>query len=184
MRITNSSTDESALLALKASLNLNPDHVLSINWSGSFSFCNWVGVTCGIHHRRVRVLNLSDMGLSGTIHPQLGNLSFLVELDLHNNSFHGLLPCDSLRLRRLKRLNLSCNGFSGEIPNGIGRLSVLQHLSFRNNNFSGSIPPSISNLSVLQTLDWNVNLITRSIPPEIGQLRRLKILRIAFNKLS
>nr|XP_027186271.1 probable LRR receptor-like serine/threonine-protein kinase At3g47570 isoform X2 [Cicer arietinum] len=180
---TNNITDEFSLLALKSSITLDPYHILS-NWSISSSSCNWVGVTCDEHHGRVNALNLSNMGLEGTISPQLGNLSFLVVLDLHANNFHGELPRELLQLHRLKFLNLSYNDFVGEIPSRIGDLSKLQHLDIGHNNIVGFIPQSISNLSILEYLDWSSNLIKGTIPHVIGQLHQLRILDIRNNKLS
>nr|XP_027186274.1 receptor kinase-like protein Xa21 isoform X2 [Cicer arietinum] len=179
----NITTDEFSLLALKSSITLDPYHILS-NWSISSSSCNWVGVTCDEHHGRVNALNLSNMGLEGTISPQLGNLSFLVVLDLHANNFHGELPRELLQLHRLKFLNLSYNDFVGEIPSRIGDLSKLQHLDIGHNNIVGFIPQSISNLSILEYLDWSSNLIKGTIPHVIGQLHQLRILDIRNNKLS
>ncbi|CAJ2658813.1 unnamed protein product [Trifolium pratense] len=180
----NITTDEFALLSFKSSITLDPYHMLS-NWSisssstSSFSSCNWLGVTCDEHHGRVKALNLGNMGLKGTISPQLGNLSFLLVLDLNGNSFHGELPHELLHLKRLKLLNLSNNGFVGEIPSRIGYLSKLQYLHLGYNNFVGFIPQSIYNLSVLEYLNLNSNLIEGTIPHVIGQLRRLRILHIS-----
>ncbi|XP_045807602.1 receptor-like protein 43 [Trifolium pratense] len=183
----NITTDEFSLLAFKSSITLDPYHMLS-NWSisssfTSFSSCNWLGVTCDEHHGRVKGLNLSSMGLKGTISPQLGNLSFLVVLDLNGNSFHGELPHELLHLKRLKLLNLSNNGFVGEIPSRIGYLSKLQYLHLGYNNFVGFIPQSIYNLSMLEYLNLRSNLIKGTIPHVIGQLRRLRILNISNIKL-
>ncbi|KAF7842248.1 putative LRR receptor-like serine/threonine-protein kinase [Senna tora] len=180
---TNITTDESALLAFKSSITSDPYDFLA-NWSVSSSPCGWIGVTCNVGHGRVHSLNLSDMGLIGTISPHLGNMSFLVELDLSYNNFQGHLPKELVQLRRLKLLNLSSNEFAGEVPTWIGDLHALQHLNLRNNSLSGIIPLSVSNLSRLETLDWNFNLIEGKIPYEIGRLKSLKILRIAGNKLS
>ncbi|PQQ21842.1 LRR receptor-like serine/threonine-protein kinase FLS2 [Prunus yedoensis var. nudiflora] len=63
---TNISRDQSALLALKSYITTDPQNIL-VNWSTTTSVCNWVGVTCGARHLRVAVLNLSYMGLTGTI---------------------------------------------------------------------------------------------------------------------
>ncbi|KAL7102809.1 hypothetical protein ACP275_08G140800 [Erythranthe tilingii] len=71
-------TDKSALLALKSHITLEPDNILAKNWTNTSSVCSWIGVTCGLRHNRVIALDISNMGLSGTIPPQLGNLSFLV----------------------------------------------------------------------------------------------------------
>ncbi|XP_070675754.1 probable LRR receptor-like serine/threonine-protein kinase At3g47570 [Malus domestica] len=99
---TNFSTDQSALLALKAQITSDAQNILTANWSSASNpdICNWVGVTCGARHHRVTALNLSSMDFAGVIPPHLGNLSFLVKLDLKNNSFHGPLPQELSRLRR------------------------------------------------------------------------------------
>ncbi|KAH1120790.1 hypothetical protein J1N35_003950 [Gossypium stocksii] len=63
----NISTDQSALLALKAHIVSHPQKMLKTNWSTTTSICNWVGVTCGSRHQRVIALNLSSMLLTGEI---------------------------------------------------------------------------------------------------------------------
>ena len=155
----NITIDESALLAFKSSITLDPYLMLN-NWStssSSSSLCNWVGVTCDGLHGRVKALNLSNMGLIGTISPHVGNLSFLVEFDLRNNSFNGQLPEELFQLHRLRLLNLS------------------------HNKFAGSIPQSVSNLLKLAYLDCKSNFIKGVIPPIIGQLRLLKLLHFRDN---
>ncbi|XP_054811797.1 receptor kinase-like protein Xa21 isoform X4 [Prosopis cineraria] len=174
--------DELALLAFKFSVKDPYNHLA--NWSNSSSICNWVGVMCDAHHVRVMALNLGEMGLKGTLPSKIGNLSFLVELDLHSNNLYGELPKELTQLHKLQILNLSYNEFNGGIPTWIGSLFMLQHFHLHNNSFGGFIPKSISNLSKLETLDWNYNFIEGVIPSEIGKLQSLKILRIARNKLS
>ncbi|XP_041027666.1 LRR receptor-like serine/threonine-protein kinase EFR [Juglans microcarpa x Juglans regia] len=137
--ILNVTTDQSALLALKDHVSYDPHHVLTNNWSTSTSVCNWVGVTCGSKHLRVKALNLSYMGLVGTIPPHIGNLSFLVSLSISNNSFHGSLPTELSRLYRLESLNFRYNELGGEIPSWIGLLTKLQFLDLSGNKFGGII---------------------------------------------
>ncbi|KAJ7947134.1 Receptor-like protein kinase [Quillaja saponaria] len=186
MRMTNFTTDQSALLALKSSISLkDPHNLLAESWSTNTPFCTWIGVTCGTRHQRVRTLNLSNMGLSGTIPPQLGNLSFLVDLDLTGNKFHGHLPNELSMLRRLKSFNLSHNMFNGEIPAWIvGGLHELQHLILRDNNFDGFIHPFPNNMSKLEILDLLNNSIVGTIPPEIGRLSNLRTLLLSRNRIS
>ncbi|XP_054778397.1 leucine-rich repeat receptor-like serine/threonine-protein kinase SKM1 [Prosopis cineraria] len=180
---TNITTDKYALLAFKSSITSDPYNFLA-NWSVSSSPCNWVGVTCiNAHHVRVHSLKLAGMDLKGTISPQLGNLSFLVEVDLSNNNLNGQIPAELVKLHRLRLFNLSYNDFHGQVPTWIGDLSTLEHLNLQNNTFDGSIPPSLFNLTRLEILDWNSNLIEGTIPVEIGRLERLKILRLSRNKL-
>lgn len=118
-------TDQSALMALKASISDDPHDVLTHNWStNTTAVCNWIGVTCGYRHLRVTALNLSYMDLAGTIPPHIGNLSFLVSLMIRNNSFHGSIPNELSLLHRLRFLHFKYNEFNGEM------LTKLQYLSF------------------------------------------------------
>jgi LRR receptor-like serine/threonine-protein kinase FLS2 len=151
---TNITTDESALLAFKSLITVDPNHILANNWSTSSPICNWVGVTCNERHNRVHTLNLTNMGLEGTISPNLGNLSFLVILDLSYNKFSGQFPFKEICwLRRLKSLRITNNKFFGEIPATLGDLSQLQSLKLAGNNFNGFIPETISNMSSLEILN-------------------------------
>nr|XP_027082597.1 putative receptor-like protein kinase At3g47110 [Coffea arabica] len=149
-------TDQSALLALKAHITSGQQEFLPKNWSSAAaasSVCDWIGVQCSSRHQRVTALNISNMGLTGTIPPDLGNLSFLVSLDLRNNSFHGNLPEELSHLRRLRFVRLTTNNFTGEIPMWFGHFPELQFLFLDGNGFSGFIPSSISNLSRVE--NWS-----------------------------
>ncbi|KAK2983463.1 hypothetical protein RJ640_024459 [Escallonia rubra] len=116
--VTNITSDEHALLSLKSPLT---------NWSSSVTHvCNWTGVICN-RYGRVAALDLSNMGLLGTIPPSMGNLSFLVSLDFSNNSFSGNIPKEMAHLRRIKEINLSFNDFSGGLPTYYSRID-LQHI--------------------------------------------------------
>lgn len=157
---TNITTDQSSLLAFKSHITNDPHNVLASNWSVIDSVCDWIGVTCGTSHLRVTVLDLSYMGLTGTIPPHLGNLTFLVELRFRNNSFHGSLPGELAGLRRLKLISLGYNNFQEEIPSWLGSLPKLQSLLLYGNKFSGPIPNSIFNLSSLDTINLNNNQLS------------------------
>ncbi|XP_051135478.1 LRR receptor-like serine/threonine-protein kinase EFR [Andrographis paniculata] len=181
---TNIATDQSALLALKTSITSDPLGIITTNWTDSSSVCSWIGVTCSIRHHRVAALNISYMGVTGTIPPHLGNLSFLVSLDLGYNSLGVILPQELSKLHRLKTFSLGVNNFSGEIPSWIGHLPKLEVLSLENNSFTGSIPTSISNLTSLVMLDCSHNPLQGTIPEELGYLRSLQFLSLVNNQLS
>nr|XP_033513124.1 receptor kinase-like protein Xa21 isoform X2 [Nicotiana tomentosiformis] len=180
----NISTDQTSLLALKAHITSDPYRILSTNWSSSTSVCNWIGIACGSRHQRVTVLNVSDMGFSGTIPPQLGNLSFLVSLDLSYNNFQGELPPELSRLQKLRAINLSFNNLTGEIPKFLGDLQDLEMFAVENNSFSGFIPSSISNMKNLGFLNLRYNDLEGNIPIGIATLQSLKWLSVGFNKLN
>ena len=57
--------------------------------------------------------------------PELGSLSNLTELDLHDNNLSGGIPAELGSLSNLTRLELGNNELSGEIPAELGSLSNL-----------------------------------------------------------
>ncbi|PRQ24919.1 putative protein kinase RLK-Pelle-LRR-XII-1 family [Rosa chinensis] len=179
----NITTDGSALLALKARITSDPQNIIFTNWSTITPVCNWVGVICGAHNHRVTELNISYFGLVGTIPPELGNLSLLVDLDIQNNSFQGTLPQELAHLCRLKFINLGNNKFMGVIPSWFGSLYKLQGFRLFGNQFVGSIPATIFNLSALQIFNLRYNQLS-DIPNEIGTLNQLEKLLVQNNALK
>ncbi|GMI90201.1 hypothetical protein like AT3G47570 [Hibiscus trionum] len=175
--VRNLTTDQRALLAFKHQID-DPRNLLASNWSANSSVCSWAGVSCAAKHGRVRGLDLSNMNLTGTIPPQLGNLSFLASLNLSYNNLHGPLPRELGQLNRLKLIDLSNNFFTGGIPASIDGCEKLQTLYLHTNRFDGSIPRSIGNLTRLTTLYLG------EIPSEIGNLKSLEILYVSNNSLS
>ncbi|XP_047307295.1 receptor kinase-like protein Xa21 [Impatiens glandulifera] len=146
-------TDQTALLNFKSKLDFfNP--ILNQNWTTSTSFCNWVGVSCSSSPPRQRVtsLSLTDMNLTGPISPFIGNLSFLIILNLRNNQLHGHLSPEIGRLKRLKFINLQDNKLQGPIPPTLSNCQHLKTISFYNNQFDNVIPKELGYLPNLQTL--------------------------------
>ncbi|XP_058008012.1 probable LRR receptor-like serine/threonine-protein kinase At3g47570 [Hevea brasiliensis] len=201
----NNNTDRLALLELKAKITDDPFGVMN-SWNSTLHFCSWHHVTCGRRHPRVTMLYLSSLKLSGSISPHVGNLSFLRELYLENNSFHHEIPTEIGNLRRLQILHLYNNSFSGQIPAsifncsnlvlfylhhnnlvgripaGLGSLKKLKEISFGANNLTGTLPPSLGNLSSLQKLYVRRNNLHGVVPDTLGQLMNLRILSLNENK--
>ncbi|KAG8365222.1 hypothetical protein BUALT_Bualt18G0081900 [Buddleja alternifolia] len=185
MTSTSLATDQSALLALKAHITLDPYLILTRNWTNSSSVCSWIGVTCNSRNHRVAALNISEMDLVGTIPPQLGNLSFLVSLDLRYNFFSGNMPEELSLLHRLKFINLLVNNFSGELPSNMCRnIPLLEVIALSWNQFSGQIPSNLSECLQLQVLSLSNNSFSGQIPGEIGKLTSLQILHLGGNNLN
>ncbi|KAG2709026.1 hypothetical protein I3760_05G220000 [Carya illinoinensis] len=114
------------------------------------------------------------MRLEGTIPSHLGNLSFLVNLIMRNNSFHGSLPSELARLRRLRVLSFRSNKLNGEIPSWIGLLTRLQYLFLDANSFTGSMPSTIFNLSSLQILNLQSNRLSGRLMDKFDNLPNLR----------
>ncbi|PRQ56836.1 putative protein kinase RLK-Pelle-LRR-XII-1 family [Rosa chinensis] len=204
----NNETDRLALLAIKAEIRQDPNGIMS-SWNDSIHFCLWHGVACSQRHlQRVIILDLNSLELAGTISPQVGNLSFLQNLVLYNNSFTHEIPPEIGHLRRLRELRLDNNSLTGPIPSTIyscfnlidlivgnnmligeissqiGSLPKLQLLVLQWNNFTGEIPPTLGNLSSLEVFSVVVNNFVGSIPSSVGQLKKLRMFSVDANRLS
>ena len=97
---------------------------------------------------------LDDLGLSGNIPSEIGNLESMEFLWLEDNQLTGPIPSGIGNLEHLKYLILQYNQISGPIPSEIGNLSNLEILKLDNNQLTGFIPDSICNLT-LQFHGWN-----------------------------
>jgi len=122
--------------------------------------------------------------LSGEIPPEIGNLTNLSYLDLFNNHLTGSIPPEIGNLTNLTYLDLQFNQLSGSIPSEIGNLTNLTDLRLSSNQFTGSITLEIGNLTNLTYLYLYGNQLTGEIPPEIGNLTNLTYLNSYDNQLT
>ncbi|KAF8026686.1 hypothetical protein BT93_F3228 [Corymbia citriodora subsp. variegata] len=133
----------------------------------------------------VRVIDMSNTHVGGTIPPGIGNLFSLSFLDLSNNSLVGRVPPSIGALHNLHELYLSRNMLMGEIPSSIGNLTLLNRLHVSFNDFYGEIPQSLGNCRQLIELDLRNNNFSGSIPKEVLSLSTISIIfSLAHNKLS
>ncbi|KAJ4723395.1 putative Receptor-kinase [Melia azedarach] len=172
--------DRVALLAFKSMISHDPEDILN-SWNDSRHFCKWEGITCGHRHRRVTILYLNSRGLVGSLSPHLGNLSFLREMHLANNSIRGEIPNEFGRLLRLEALYLLNNSLVGKIPANLSHCSRLAALSLAGNNLVGNIPTEFVSLHNLKGLVLSHNNLTGDIPPFLGNLTSLVTLYLAYN---
>ena len=63
--------DEFALIALKAHITYDSQGILATNWSTKSPHYSWIGISCNAPQQSVYAINLSNMGLEGTIVPQV-----------------------------------------------------------------------------------------------------------------
>ncbi len=132
----------------------------------------------------MRGLHLFSNQLSGSIPPELGNLSALESLYLHSNQLSGSIPAELGNLSSLQWLDLGSNQLRGGIPPELGNLSSLENLFLDRNQLSGSIPPELGNLPAVYNLFLSYNQLSGSIPPELANLSTLGGLFLYSNRLS
>jgi len=94
-------------------------------------------------------LNLSISGLTGSIPPEIGNLTNLTNLILHNNQLTGSIPPEIGNLTNLTILTLYNNELTGSIPPEIGNLTNLTGFYLQDNQLTGEIPESICDLDII-----------------------------------
>ncbi|KAL8192652.1 hypothetical protein R6Q57_027837 [Mikania cordata] len=182
-------TDLHALEAIKAQIDVDPHGILSRNWSAKALVCNWKGVTCGFQsgtQLRVVELDLSYMGLVGSISPHIGNLSFLKLLDLTNNSFHGSIPPEIAHLRHLEQVYMGNNSLTGTLQlSYFNNMPNLQILHLYQNNLTGTLSTYfLNNMTSLKTLRLSHNSLHGNIPKEIGNRSCLHDFHVNDNQLS
>ena len=153
------------------------------NWLSDKPIGRWYGVTTDADGH-VQWLDLSSNDLSGSIPPELGNLTNLESLHLSGNQLTGSIPPALGSLTNLGYLNLSGNDLSGSIPPALGSLTNLGYLNLSGNDLSGSIPPELGNLTNLQYLFLGGNDLSGSIPPELGNLTNLEWMFLGYNQLT
>lgn len=134
--------DYNALISLYNSTN-------GLNWNYNLAWvdgaaeincdpCTWLGVVCD-EFDRVMYLGLMYNNLNGTVPPEIGELTNLVNLELNDNTIGGFLPAELGQLTNLQMLNFSNNFIVGTIPPEIGALESLWYWYFNWNNLEEKV---------------------------------------------
>ena len=79
--------------------------------------CTWGGITCSKNN--VISVNLSGLGLSGSIPASIGDITTIQSLILSNNNIIGTIPSSITNLIGLTNINISGNKLSGVIPTAL-----------------------------------------------------------------
>ncbi len=155
-------------------------------WDVNASACDvtndWYGIT--IEGGEVTYLYLQNNNLTGSIPPEIGNLTGLIRFYLYGNNLSGSIPPEIGLLSNLDYLRLESNQLSGSIPSEIGTLSVLRVLQLSNNNLSGEIPIEFYSLTELTGVQMYNNSLSGGISPLIGNLSNLRSLYLYGNQLT
>ncbi|KAL7468335.1 hypothetical protein ACHAXS_008549 [Conticribra weissflogii] len=212
----NQLTAEEALLSLVQGTEGKAWSASKSGWSpgSSNSVCDWEGITCKIGFNdspgEVTSIRLPNSGLSGTLPAELGQLTYLEELNLKGNLIRGSIPSELASLKQLNHLDLSDCLLTGTLPNrfessklsmillsenGLSghffndetspHLSSIQEIRLENNLLSGTIhSPTILQMGNLNTLSLSQNEISGVIPGfALGSLSNLEYLYLDSNNL-
>ncbi|KAF3448119.1 hypothetical protein FNV43_RR08829 [Rhamnella rubrinervis] len=155
----------------------------------------------------LRVLSLSECGLSGPIHHSLAKLQHLSVIDLSYNyrlsspvprffgnfsnltslrlaecGLHGTFPKEMFQVPTLRILDISLNGFLESSLPEFPPHSDLQILDISFTNFKGRLPSSIGNLRQLTALCLSICLFSGPLPKSIEKLTQLVYLDLSYNQ--
>ena len=92
-------------------------------------------------------LRLTGGAVTGTLPTELGMLTQVEHLWLHENSLSGTIPTELGLMTSLKGLTLDNNLLSGTLPTEFGLMDFSAYLQLNQNVISGTIPSELSSLS-------------------------------------
>ena len=153
-------------------------------WLSDRPFDEWYGINLSSQSGRVSSISLPTNNLSGTIPPELQNMTALRYIDLSNNDLDGEIPGELGTLPDLVGLTLDSNNLTGEIPPELGNLSTLRSLNLFHNQLTGEIPPELGKLELLSFISFGHNQLTGNIPPEMLDSDHLQGINLPNNQLS
>ncbi|KAH8971048.1 hypothetical protein BDL97_02G122500 [Sphagnum fallax] len=132
----------------------------------------------------IETLLINNNHFSGKLPDFSTSLGPIINLDLSNNQFSGIIPPSIWNIsRNLTVLNLSGNNFFGNLPNVTNPQSLLETLSMSKNQLNGELP-DLSSFPQLKTLDLGDNQFNGSISPSIWSIiPKLNVLNLSNNKL-
>ncbi|PIN11219.1 Serine/threonine protein kinase [Handroanthus impetiginosus] len=177
---TTDPNDVQGLQVLYTSLN-SPSQLTGWKSSGGDP-CgeSWKGVSC--RGSSVVSVQISGLGLSGTMGYLLNNLASLKTLDLSNNNIDDSIPYQLPP--NLTSLNLASNNLSGSIPYSIFTMGSLNYLNISLNTLSQAVGDMFANHSTLSTLDISFNNFTGDLPTSFTSLTNLSTLQVQNNQLT
>ncbi|KAL8136917.1 hypothetical protein V2J09_002918 [Rumex salicifolius] len=177
---TTDQPDVLGLQVLYGALN-NPSQLSGWKLSGGDP-CgeSWQGVTCD--GSAVVSLDLSGLGVNGTLGYLLSNFASLKTLDLSGNNIHEAIPYQLPP--NLTNLNLANNNLTGNLPYSFAVMVALNTLNVSHNSLSQAIGDVFSNNSNLATVDLSFNNFSGELPTSIGYLSNLSLLHVQNNQLT
>ncbi|OVA16198.1 Protein kinase domain [Macleaya cordata] len=151
------------MLDLKKSLSSPKD----LGWSDADP-CKWQNVGCSNDNRITRI-QLRNLGITGSLPPNLNSLTSLERLELQGNKISGDLPSLS-GLSSLEVLFLSENNFSSIPSDFFSGLSSIQSIVLDKNPFlPWTIPDSFKSATTIQNFSANSANIIGKIPDFLGE---------------
>ncbi|XP_068654876.1 protein STRUBBELIG-RECEPTOR FAMILY 8 [Aristolochia californica] len=141
---------------------------------------SWKGISCA--GSSVISIQISGLGLSGTMGYLLSNLFSLRKLDFSNNVIHDSIPYQLPP--NLTYLNLANNNLSGNLPYSISTMISLSYLNTSHNSLATSVGDIFADHGGLSVLDLSFNNFSGDLPISFSSLSNLSTLYLQNNQLT
>ncbi len=188
--------ERNALIAFYNAMN-GPNWTNNTNWCSDRPVSEWYGINFGpgfnwSEEKKVKGLYLLNNNLSGTLPPEMADLTELTYLQIKEESGNLINYEQVCSITSLETLIMGIGDFflpdTDEyyahyisIPGNIGNLQNLSFLEI--SGVKGTIPESLFNLSGLQTLELRHAWLDGGLPSGFGRLSSLKRLYIDADKV-
>ncbi|XP_022955085.1 protein STRUBBELIG-RECEPTOR FAMILY 8-like [Cucurbita moschata] len=173
-------SDVQALQVIYTSLNSPPQLTGWIGSGGDPCVELWKGVTC--EGSAVVSIEISGLGLNGTMGYALSSLISLRNLDMSNNNIHDTIPYQLPP--NLTSLNMAKNKLTGNLPYSLSTMASLNYLNMSHNLLAQAIGDVFTNLTSLGTLDLSFNNFTGDLPNSLSSLSNISSLFLQNNQLT
>ncbi|KAL2651782.1 hypothetical protein R1flu_019910 [Riccia fluitans] len=176
-------SEKISLLQFKYSAGQFAEEISSWDWTVN-QCTGWKGVKCW-STGNVRVLQLPQAGLNGTLTRDLGGLPFVTIFSLQGNNLTGVIPQEMVTMTGLKQLLLQGNQLNGSIPDCLRNMTKLEELNLANNRLEGPFPSNMfATMRNLQIVELGNNIISGPIPDDLVDIPTLQRLVLRSNNLS
>jgi len=165
------------------------------NWNAETDPCwdHWYGVTCN-EHGYVIALELADNGLVGELPANLGELRYLVKLDLsttapdfhshpnvYRNRLIGALP-SFVEATRIEEIEVSGNELAS-LPDDLWKNGPTLRMLSANHNRLTSFPLFMRRFTKMHTLELAHNEIADDFPSDIGGMSNARFVHLQYNRM-
>ncbi|XP_062212218.1 receptor protein kinase TMK1-like [Phragmites australis] len=176
-------SDAAAMRAVAKALGADE----TLGWDVSGDPCSpkpWSGVTCD-SSGRVTAIQVGKRGLTGTLAPEVGNLTALTRLEVFDNSLSGPLP-SLAGLSTLQVLLAHNNSFTSIPADFFKGLTGLTAVDIDHNPFAPwTLPPDLAACTSLTNFSANGANVSGTLPDFfISAMPSLQQLHLAYNLLS
>ena len=124
--------------------------------------------------------------LNGTLPPEYGGLTSLLEFNFTNNEdISGIIPTELFKLTRLQRFDAGGNRLHGQLSPLIFNWTSIISLNISNNCLTGRFPQELFSLSALKRIELNKNSLSGAfLSKNTLASKTLQYLDVFDNKLT